>query len=189
MKHPILFIHGFGGSEYEYKPIIKFLKNHGNPNCYRFIYKEKFGQSSIKLIAEHLHEYIVKNVSEAEIDVIALSQGGIIARYYIAHYSDKKINKCITICTPHSGSLVAYLGFLPGMKELRPNSSLLKDLDIDRAEYYAVYNPLDLFVVPGWSAKLEFAKENKKVYSLLHPLTFWNKNTLNFILSILEKDK
>lgn len=189
MGNPILFIHGFGGGKYEYKPVIKFLKNHSDPVCYEFVYKDKFGQSSIKLIAEHLHKYITENIFEPEIDVIAFSQGGIIARYYISHYSDTKVNKCITLCTPHSGSLMAYLGFFSGIKELQPNSPLLKNLDITKAEYYAVYNPFDLFVFPGWYAKLKFAKENKKVYALLHPLTFWKKKTLNFIISVLGKAK
>jgi triacylglycerol lipase len=187
MKNPILFIHGFGGGKYEYQPVIRFLKKHSNPVCYEFVYKDKFGQSSMKLIAEDLHKYIVKNIPEQELDIIGFSQGGIIARYYISHYSDKKINKCITLCTPHSGSLMAYVGFFPGIKELQPNSLLLKDLDTGKAEYYAVYNPLDLFVFPGWHAKFKFAKENKRVFALLHQLTFWNKRTLNFISSVLEK--
>ncbi len=104
-----------------------------NPICYQFVYKENLGQSSVKLITEHLHKYISNNISEPELNIVALSQGGIIARYYISHYSDKKINKCITICTPHSGSWVAYLGSSPGIKELRPHSSLLKELDTHTA--------------------------------------------------------
>lgn len=187
MKNPILFIHGFGGGRHEYTPVINFLKNNGNYKCYEFVYKEKFGQTSLKTIAEHLHNHIDKHILEQNLDVVAFSQGGIVARYYISHYSDKKIEKCITLCTPHSGSLMAHLGFLPGMRELRPDSELLKNLDTEKTQYYAVYNPLDLFVFPGWYAKLSCAKENKKIYSILHQFTFWNKKTLNFILSTLNK--
>jgi len=186
MNNPILFIHGFGGGKYEYKPVIKFLNNNGDHKCYEFVYKEKFGQSSLKIIAEHLHKYVAEHIAEPKLDIVAISQGGIIARYYISNYSDKKIDKCVTLCTPHSGSLVAYFGFLPGIKELRPGSQLLKNLDTKKAEYYAVYNPFDLFVFPGWKAKLNCAKENKKIYSALHQFTFWNKRTLNFILSALN---
>ena len=186
MNYPILFIHGFAGGKYEYQPIISFLKTHGDPVCYEFFYARKFGQVSISAIGDELHEFIVKHISEPEIDVIAFSQGGVIARWYIAHYQDKKIRKCITLCSPHSGSLVANIGVLPGIKDLQPNSPLLEQLDTKKAEYYAVYNPLDLMVFPGWSAKLACARENKKILALSHQLTFWRKKTLRYILSVLS---
>lgn len=187
MNYPVLFIHGFGGGRYEFQPIIHFLKKHGEYTCYEFAYDKKFGQVSLKKIAEQLHEYIIEHVTEPELDIVAISQGGIIARYYIAHYQDKKIRKCITLCTPHAGSLLAYVGIFSGIKELRPDSLLLKELDTNQAEYYAVYNPLDLMVFPGWRAKMKEAKENKRVFALLHPLTFWKKETLEFIGSVLLK--
>lgn len=187
MKRPILFIHGFGGGRYEFQPIIRFLKKHGDYTCYEFIYDKKFGQVSLKTIAAQLHKYICEHVKEPELDIVAISQGGIIARYYIAHYADRKIRKCVTLCTPHSGSSLACIGVFPGIKELQPDSVLLEELDTHRAEYYAVYNPLDLMVFPGWRAKMKEAKVNKKVFALLHPLTFWKKETLEFILSVLSE--
>lgn len=187
MKKSVLFIHGFGGGKYEYKPVIKFLKDHGDFVCYEFEYNEKFGLTSLKLIAEKLHKYVSEFVKEPEIYIIGFSQGGIIVRYYIRHFSDKKVKKCITLCTPHKGSLIAsVVGVFPGIKELQPNSQLLKELDT-KTDYYAVYNPLDLMVFPGWRARLDCAKENKMIFSFSHQLTFWRKKTLKYILSILEK--
>ncbi len=186
MKHPILFIHGFAGGSYEFKPIIRYLKSHDDPVCYEFVYKKKFGQVSLKVIAQELHEFIITHVPEPELDIVAISQGGVIARYYIAHYQDRKIRKCITLCSPHHGSLLAYIGILPGIKELQPHNSFLKKLDVKKAEYYAVYNPADLMVFPGWFAKFREAKENKRVLSLLHPLTFSNQATLKFIYNTLS---
>jgi triacylglycerol lipase len=118
--------------------------------------------------------------------MIGISQGGIIARYQIAKVADNKVRKCITLCSPHHGSWLAYLAPLPGIKDLRPNSRLLQELDNAKAQYHAVYNPLDLMVFPGWSAKLEAAQENKRIYSPLHQLTFKKKETFNHILSILN---
>lgn len=186
MKYPILFIHGFAGGRYEYQPIISFLKKHGNSVCYEFVYEKKFGIASLKKIADELHEFVISNVKEPEIDIVAMSQGGVIARWYIGKYRDKKIRRCITLCSPHHGSLLAYIGIFPGIKDLQPGSPFLKELDSDGAEYYTVYNPLDLMVVPGWSGKMEKAKENKCVYALAHPLTFWNKKTCEFILRVLS---
>ncbi len=186
MTHPVVFIHGFKGGTHEYQQIIKYLNIYGDAVCYEFSYNEKFGQVSLKNIAEKLHEFILANCVESEIDIVALSQGGVIARYYIGKYHDRKIRKCITICTPHHGSLLAYLGIFPGIKELQPRSLFLKELDTNHAEYYAVYNPLDLMVFPGWSGIFARAKENKRVVSLFHPLTFSHPETLAFIRTALS---
>ncbi|MDP2630328.1 MAG: hypothetical protein Q8P56_02875 [Candidatus Uhrbacteria bacterium] len=185
MKNPVLFIHGFGGGAFEYEPIIRFLSERGTFKSYQFSYQENLGQVSLRILARQLHEFICSNVSENEIDIIALSQGGIIARLYIAQYDDIRVRKCITLCTPHHGSLLAYFGILPGIKELQPSSILLKELDCTKARYFAVYNPFDLMVVPGWSGYLEEAEENKRVWALFHPLTFFHPKTLRFIERVL----
>lgn len=186
IQNPIIFIHGLGGGSYEYKPVINFIEKNLKVKIYEFTYARRFGQVSLNDIARELSEYINNNVKEGQINIIAFSQGGIVARSYITNYSDKKIDKCITVCTPHNGSFFAYFLFLKGIKELRPKSLLLRNLDIHKASYYSVYNPLDLVVFPGISAKFKHAKENKKVFALLHKFTFTNKNTLEFILNVLK---
>ena len=185
MKYPILFIHGFGGTAQEYSPIIQYLKSFGQVVHYDFSYNEKFGQISLRDIARELNVFVEKNISGKEFDIVALSQGGNIARYYIKHFARGRVRKCVTVCTPHKGSLLAYIGIFPGIRDLQPSSTFLGELDTEHAEYYAVFNPLDLMVFPGWNAKLSCAKENKCVWSLSHPLTFTNRVTHDFILSSL----
>ena len=180
LKRPIVFIHGFGGGSYEYQPISRFLQEQGLAPCYEFSYTEKIGQVSLKKIAWQLNAFL-QTLPDHEFDIVALSQGGIIARLAIAYLIGKKIRTCVTVCTPHHGSLLAYVGFLPGIRELRPGSPLFHELDSSRATYYAVWNPLDMMVIPGSSAKFEHAQENKKVVALLHPLTFSHPETIKFL--------
>lgn len=186
LKRPIVFIHGFGGGSYEYWPIRRFLQKKGMTSCYEFSYTEKIGQVSLKKTAWQLNAFL-QSLPDPEFDIVALSQGGIIARLAIAHLIGKKIRMCVTVCTPHHGSLLAYVGFLPGIRELRPGSPLFQELDTSRAKYYAVWNPLDMMVIPGSSAKFEYAQENKKVVALLHPLTFSHPETLKFIFEKLSR--
>jgi len=145
-KNPVLFIHGFAGGKKEYQPIISYLSSRNSLKSYEFSYVQNIGQVSLRVIADQLHRFIKDNVVEKEIDIVALSQGGVVARYYIKHFDDVRIGKCITLCTPHKGSMLANIGILPGIKDLQPESALLAELDTDRAQYYAVYNPLDLMV-------------------------------------------
>lgn len=189
MEIPVLFIHGFGGDTKEYQPLKNFLKNNGFNNFYEFYYQENLGQVSIKETSKKLADYINKNVREDILYIIGISQGGIIARYYINFLSNKKVPKCVTICSPHHGSIWAYFHNYPGFIDLRPNSKLLKYLSSEyesKTKFYSIFNPIDLMVFPSTSAIFEKAEKNQKVLSPLHPTTFKNKKTFEFVLESLK---
>jgi triacylglycerol lipase len=185
---PILFVHGIGGDEKQYQPLIKFLKENGFTKFYEFKYESRIGLHPIKIIAKELAEFVEKNVKEENINIIAMSQGGIIALAYLKYFKNKNVKKLFTICTPHKGSLLANKFDLPGIKDLRPNSELLKDLEIfvkeGRVDIYSVYTPFDLMVFPGLNAKPTFGKI-KMVLAPFHKTAFYWPATKKFILENL----
>ncbi len=185
--HGVLLVHGFGGDRRQYQPIIRFLRHHGFSRFYEFTYPKKFGQLPIAEVARQLDEFVRANVSEDQIDCVAISQGGIIARYFARHCQPRLIRRCITLGAPHHGSLTAYLLPGPGISELRPKSRLLEELNApnDPTVDYCAYTPFDLMVVPGWSGRLPHARHNLSVWSLAHPLVFRSRATLRFILECL----
>ena len=184
MKVPILFVHGFGGGRYEFKFIEWYLRKKGYTKFYEFYYIKNFGQVSLRKLAEELSEFVKGNIKEKEIDMILISQGGIIGLYYLKHFNRKKVGKIITLCTPYQGSLTAYLLPLQGFMELRPGSSLLREINSyilkKRIDLYCIYSPLDLMIIPGWYAVPSRGRV-KKVLAPLHPLVFWWPSTLKFI--------
>lgn len=184
----VLFIHGFGGDRRQYQPIIRFLQRNGFSRFYEFEYQPKHGQVPIAEIVQQLSTYIRQNIREEEIDCVAISQGGIIARYFVQHHHPRLIRRCITLCSPHHGSFTSYLLPRKGLRDLRPGSALLQQLNQadDDTEYFCVWTPFDLMVVPGHSGRLLQAKRNLRVWSLLHPLAFTSRTTLRFILTHLS---
>jgi triacylglycerol lipase len=188
--NPILFIHGFGGYIEQYQPIIKFLKKKGFENFYEFEYKNKFGFDSIKVITKELADFIEKNIKEEKIDIIAFSQGGIIALEYLKDFLSRQasknieVEKLFTLCTPYKGSKLAKIANLPGIVELRPNSQLLNELEKfikeSKINIYSVYTPFDLMVFPGWNARASIGKK-KIVFAPTHPATFAWSAVIKFI--------
>lgn len=188
---PILFIHGFSGSKKEYQPVLKYLKEKGINNFYEFEYLSTVGLHPIKVVAKELDEFIEKNVKEKEINIVAISQGGIIALAYLKYFEYKKVSvkKIFTLCSPHKGSLLANVLNLPGLIDLRPKSNLLKDLENfirdNKIDVYAVYTPFDLMVFPGWNAKTKYGK-NKIIFAPSHPAAFYWPATFKYVYKNLN---
>ena len=181
---PILFIHGFGGTNKQYRPIIKYLKKRGINNFYEFDYENKFGLGSIKLTSKVLADFIEENIREKDINIISMSQGGIIALAYLKYFKNRNVRKLFTLCSPHKGSLLANISDLPGFVDLQPKSKLLKDLESfseeSKINIYSVYTPFDLMVFPGWYARSKYGKQ-KIVFAPTHPAAFSWPATLKFI--------
>jgi len=189
-KETIIFIHGVLGNSREYLPIINHLKGHGYSSLYGFSYEENFGTISLTELAKRFDVFI-KELNKKDLVIIGLSQGGIIAAYWLEFLGGKEIcKKCITICTPFYGSYLAYIAKLPGARELRPRSQLLrkireamKENDVD---YYGIWNPFDLAVFPGIHAKMNIFKRGRRVNSALHNTTFHEEESLDFILEAVR---
>ena len=182
--NPILFIHGIAGDAKQYQPIIKYLKSKGINNFYEFTYESRIGLSPIKEISKDLADYIKENIKEPDINIVSFSQGGIIALAYLKFFKNKKVNKLFTICSPHKGSQLAYLLNLPGFIDLRPGSTLLKELEDftkgDEIRIYSLYTPLDLMVFPGWNA-IPKNGHTKMILSPSHASAFFWPSTKRFI--------
>ena len=182
--NPILFIHGIGGTEEQYQPIIKYLREKGINNFYEFTYKNRFGLTPIKIVAEELAEFIKNNVREKSIDIVAISQGGIITLTYLKYYKNVNVDKLFTICSPHKGSRLAKIFNLQGLIDLRLNSELLKELEIfvkeNKINIYSIYTLFDLMVFPGWNARSKYGKK-KIIFAPGHAASFSWPEAMRYI--------
>lgn len=190
---PVVLIHGFRGGKKELSWLKKGLERNGH-DVFTFSYPENKSQVKIDTLSRRLEHFIQQEIPSDTISLVGVSQGGIVARNYIQNYSSSKIVKaCFTLCSPHKGTLTAYLLQRPGAVDLRPDSRLLRKLNSKEGhrkekdvDYFSIYAPLDLMVFPGTNAKLKIAKKEIASYSILHPLVFRSPKTLKFILDNLS---
>ena len=194
MKKTIVIIPGLLGFSLDYKLIVSYLNKNGIKDCSAFKYnhKEKFGETLFGLTAKDLDKFIKNIKKKGKIYLIGVSMGGIIAAYWLEFLNGKKIcNDCITICAPFHGSYLAYPSKFKGIRELRPNNKTLKllrqKISKSNVNYYGIWNPLDLIVMPGSSAKLDSFKKTKIVFSLFHFFTTLLKPTKEFIFEIIKQ--
>ncbi len=129
---------------------------------------------------------------DARYSIVAFSMGGLVVRHYAQRLADPtRIDTLLTIATPHRGTWLAHLGFHPGVRQMRPGSPFLRDLDSDVARFSSINwvtirTPLDLMILPSGSSKLSWA-ENHAYPVLVHPLLVWDNRVIEQTIQSLNR--
>ncbi len=110
------------------------------------------------------------------IHVIGHSLGGLIARYYVQRLGgDARVHTCVTLGTPHQGTQTARLLPWPLIRQIRPGSDLMAELDEPapdcRTRFLAFYSDVDQLIVPQRRARIhhpDLAARNVRVRGVGH---------------------
>ena len=156
MPRPVLLVPGFLDGPGSFAVLARRLEREG------------FETHSLRLsprIANCSLHHFARQVAQAaepfdEVDVIGFSMGGLVSRLWVQrHGGATKVNRLITLASPHNGSKVAHLLPQQSVREMRPGSDLLEDLqqDIETLEdvqIASLWTPYDFTVLPGSSGDL-----------------------------------
>jgi triacylglycerol lipase len=124
------------------------------------------------VLAHQAQDYIHRAFpAHQPIDLIGFSMGGLVARYYVQRLGGlSRVHRLITISTPHCGTWTAYLLRRKGVRQMRPGSTFLRDLESDsdtlnRLQFTSIWTPTDLMILPARSSVLPEAKMVRHVVS------------------------
>jgi triacylglycerol lipase len=126
------------------------------------------------------------------IDLVCFSLGGIVARYYLQRLGGiERVQRFVTISSPHHGTLMAYFRRNAASRQLHPGSPFLADLNrdvkmLDRLQVTSIWTPFDLMIVPARSSRLPIGKE-VIVPVLIHPLMQTDHRVFAAVEKALEK--
>lgn len=143
-------------------------------------------------LAKQLADYISETFHpEQSIDIVGYSMGGLVSRYYVQRLGGiNRVQRFITISSPHKGTLTAYSLPLPGYLDMRPHSSFLQDLDRDVAilkqiNFTSIWTPFDVMILPSNSSQMPVGKEVKlKVW--LHRQMVTDPQSINALVTELK---
>ncbi len=98
-------------------------------------------------------EEICEQTGHERVHVVGHSLGGLIARYHVQRQGgDRRVESLVTLGTPHRGSILAHMLPTPLVRQLRPGSRVLRELEQPaagcRTRMTAIYSDLDQVVVP-----------------------------------------
>ncbi|NLZ27613.1 MAG: alpha/beta fold hydrolase [Firmicutes bacterium] len=156
-KPPTILLHGYGVNKLCFAYLYLRLKSFGDANVIPINIGPLF--TSIENQAMNLArkvETILTATGAKKVNIIAHSQGGLISRHYMQFLQGyEKVNKLVTIGTPHHGTMIAYLGVGKNAHEMRPGSNFLQKLnfnpDPEKTALLSIYSPADTFIWPAHS--------------------------------------
>lgn len=97
-------------------------------------------------------EQICEQTGHDRVHVVGHSLGGLIARFHVQRQGgDRRVESLVTLGTPHGGSLLAHVVPTPLVRQLRPGSPVIRELEEPAActtRVTAIYSDLDQIVLP-----------------------------------------
>jgi triacylglycerol lipase len=150
------------------------------------------GSISFAVMAGQVYEFVAAHYgSDDKFDLVGFSMGGLVCRYYLQKLGGtSRVRRFVTISTPNNGSLWAWFGGGDGVREMRPGSEMLRELNRDAGglaalNYTSIYTPLDLAIVPSFSSRLSVAR-NVIAWVPLHPLMLMLPKPLRMVAEALD---
>ena len=191
-QNPVLLVHGINDTGAVFNKMAFYLRQQGL-SVHTVDLIPNNGSEVLEKLAQQVANYVNDTFATAQpLDIVGFSMGGIVSRYYIQRLGGiNRVQRFITISSPHYGTIVAYGTWLAGALQMRPHSDFLNDLNSDvemlkQLNFTSIWTPYDLMIIPTESSQLGIGKEIT-LPVLLHPLMLTDSRTLSIVAKILTK--
>ncbi|GAC1336143.1 MAG: hypothetical protein NVSMB23_00170 [Myxococcales bacterium] len=129
-QRTVVLVHGYLGNRSALWPLAAYLRLRGIRQILAYEYA---GGAGIEQAALGLRAFLRARVRGGRIDLVCHSLGGVVARVYLQELGGaRRVDRCITLGTPHRGTYNAYWIRSRVGRELRPDSALLARLERTR---------------------------------------------------------
>jgi triacylglycerol lipase len=166
---PILFVHGWKGSESNWTTMIGRFEKDGWPKEDLNNWTYNTAQSNATTAKEEATKVteILKKTGAAKVDLISHSMGGLSTRYYIKNLGgESTVEDWVSLGGPNHGTEAANLCFEVSCEQMRIGSTFLKELNAGdetpgSVKYATWWSPCDEFIKPNESVILTGATNTK----------------------------
>ena len=160
---PVLLVHGLVDNRSVFSVMNRGLRRRGFTHVCSWNYSPLL--TDIARGADDLGRHIegiCEQTGHDRVHVVGHSLGGLISRYYVQKRGgDRRMESLVTLGTPHHGSAWAHVVPTPPIRQLRPASPVIRELDEPapgcRTPITAIYSDLDQMVVPTNSGRCDHA--------------------------------
>jgi triacylglycerol lipase len=164
-RNSVLLIHGIEDTGAVFNTMSSYLRQLGW-SVYTLDLLPNNGNLALDILAQQVADYVMNTFAPEEpLDLVGFSMGGIVSRYYVQRLGGiNRVQRFVTISSPHHGTVVAYASQRPGCLQMRPNSALIQDLNSDavileQLNFTSIWTPYDLMIVPANSSQMPLGNE------------------------------
>lgn len=191
--NPVLLVHGFLDRKTVFRKMARHLTDQGW-SVHALDLLPNDGRKTLPELAQQVQSYVQQNFQPSQaIDLVGFSMGGIVTRYYLQRLGGNElVERYISISAPNNGTFFAHGLPLAGVRQMRPNSELLTDLNRDvesalgKIKVTWMWTPYDLMILPADSSRLPIGKELK--FSVpLHPWMLTDQTVLEAVAIALSE--
>lgn len=191
-RNPVLLVHGIIRTSKVFRKMSAYLRQEGW-SVYTLDLQPNNGTVCLDKLAIQVADYIEKNFPPQQpLDLVGLSMGGLVTRYYVQRLGGiQRIERFITISSPHHGTQLAYLSNLPGCIQMRPGSPFLEALNQDiqmlnGINFTSIWTDWDFVIIPADSSQIPVGKE-VKVPVFAHAFMVRDTRSIQAVASALSE--
>jgi pimeloyl-ACP methyl ester carboxylesterase len=157
-QRTVVLVHGYLSNRAAMFPLQAYLRMRGFAQVLTFNYRSSHG---VERGARELREFLRERVRGGRIDLVCHSLGGLVGRVYLQELGGaRRVDRCITLGTPHAGTYNAYWLTSRVGAELRPDSRVLTRLRksrpaASRVRFTSIVAGSDNLVIPRVFARHE----------------------------------
>jgi len=192
---PVILVHGYGGNSANFLWMQWQLKRRGWHNVYAVSYTPPTinARKLAQQVVDHVERILAATGAE-KAHLVCHSMGGPLTRYALLNLGlAGKVDKVITLGSPHQGTRIANLFMARGAAaQLRYQSSFVTELNNQDqtpggAQFYSIYSNMDNFILPSNAAVLGGNAENIHVPRLGHISLLYSPTVLAEVERCLEQ--
>lgn len=191
---PAVLVHGLTGTPDDFARVAKALQAKGRETSAPFLTPNN-GTPPLEELSAQLAAFIDKEVppDRGPVHLVAHSMGGLVCRHYLQSRGGlSRVRSLITLGTPHRGTWMAYIHRAFGVRQMRPGSEFLAELNSETGlatmldlPFTSIWTPTDLIIVPASSSVLPVAN-NICIWGLGHISPLIGPRYIRRIMEALE---
>lgn len=194
---PVMLVHGYGANSASMMFLQWMLKRMGWANVYVISYTPPTANARglAQQVADKAKQIMAACDSD-RINIVCHSMGGVLTRYALINLDlDGKVDRIVTLGSPHHGSRVA--GLVPAMgsaAQMRHDSPFIKEVGADGdtpgdARFYSIWSEFDNFVLPVRSAVITGNARNIHVPYLGHCSLLYSPRVARLVNECLREQR
>jgi len=188
--HPILLVHGYGVSRGCWWSLRRRLEAAGHTVATLSMVPAYTSMGKMVPQLKQRIEEVCQATGAKQLTLVAHSMGGLVCRSYLARHGIEKVDKLITLASPHQGTELARVGLGRNAREMEPDSLWLRDMagETLKIPVSSLRNPYDNYVMPQDNQRLPGARDIE-LPATGHVAMLYNRQIADIVLAACRHEE